>query len=178
MKKINSFYFLFAVCILVGCGGNGGDDKYKTQLDLPQDSTAKLILSIPDWAMDAMISDSTASCQLDSLKALKDFDYELFQSLFSGQNTIGNFELTKKFNPCCPCTPGGRNCCACGATLYLVSPTSMLVTVKVSGGEPLTPDPNYNGTGVDIFNIPDSAVGKTLIIDGKSIPDQLNFKLD
>lgn len=138
-----------------------------------------LILSIPDWALGLTINNANQSCDIENLKVLRTFDTELHLSLLKNSKDFGDYTLTKKINPCCPCSDGGRGCCVCKSNLYFASPTSMNASVKIAvSGELLTPDPKYNGSGVDVFQVPASLAVNALLIEGKGITSPLRFVFD
>lgn len=136
-----------------------------------EQSTGRLILSIPDWALGVMLNGSTnGQAVLDSLKVLRNFDTELDTALLPGP--IGKYTLTKKINPCCPCSAGGTSCCNCQKSMTFASPTSMNASVTV-GTDTNSLMAEKHGR-ISLFTIPPNA-GDTLTITGRGIITPLKF---
>jgi len=137
----------------------------------------KVILSIPDWALGKYLTDEKPlpCSHLENLKALRGFDNVLYKTLLE-KHPLGKYILTKKYNPCCPCSGSGSSCCRCLQSMVFASPSLMQTSVKnAKDGSDLTKDTQQ---GMDFFTIPQNAPADSLIIDGKGIGAPLKFVMD
>jgi hypothetical protein len=177
MKKKLIFFSSICSLLIIGCNSNTGSKNQ--QALLAQDTTVKVILSIPDWALGVMLNNSSNAnaCQqlLDSLKKLRVFHVNLDTALLTN-DSIGKYVLTRKINPCCPCVPGANYCCPCQPpSLLFASPSSMKASVSVQSNMLLsTKQPSKEG--IDFFRAPNSVkAGDTLVIKGRGIAIPLKF---
>jgi len=169
MKKV---IFYASLCSLLAIGCTSKTEK-RTPFEKNLDSV-KLIVSIPDWALGVTLNSTANSSNclplLDSLKKLRTFQVFLDTTLL--KKAKGTYVLSRKINPCCPCTTDGNDCCPCQGGIILASPSSMQVTISFQNAAvtPTTPI-----AGIDYFNVPNAVQGSTLVIQGRGIPAPLNF---
>ena len=183
MKTNFIFPILILIMLTAGCKNifdNPDTNTTKALIINGQIQDTVLVLSIPDWALGKMLTDSLQqpNQNADSLKALRNFDNTLYKALLS--DTTVRYVYTRKFNPCCPCSAGGTTCCQCPRTVIFAAPSSMSASVTIDGA-PMTSLTKTPSGEVDFFTIPTDHLedaGLTLSIDGKGIVVPLQFSLD
>jgi hypothetical protein len=139
----------------------------------PNKDSAILILSIPDWALGKLLTDSSQlACQhANDLHTLRGFDNALFVSLLENKK-IGKHRFARKINPCCPCTSTQSSCCQCQGNMVFASPSTMQAKVTADSS-PITPTTTE---GVDLFVVP---VGtQSLAVTGNALSSPMTFNMN
>lgn len=150
MKK----HFIYALLIILffGC------DTDEKQITQPNDiESSLLVISIPaimldkSFGVDELFKNTTP----EDFKAMWNLDKEVHRRLVENKS-IGKFTLTRKINPCCPCSTSEPTCCMCLETMSFASPTSMNASVQLvdSNGNatPLSKN-TFESDGIDLFTI-------------------------
>ena len=153
MKKITWLYFIIGIVLITSCT----NDKEKP---------SRTFISVAQILLDTIINDSKLSVELDSgtVKSLWDYDERLYKSSSKSKKFI----VSRKINPCCPCSSSEPTCCMCLIETGFASLAEMGASVKLDGRDTKT---NSSIDGVDVFTIPeDTPNGKhTLEISTKII---------
>jgi len=160
MKKMNWLYLVIVVALVVSCS----TDKARPP---------RAAISVAQLFIDTIFENPKIQ-GMDSalLKKLWDFDEELYRSSSKSKKFI----ITRKVNPCCPCSGSETTCCMCLVDTEFASMTGLNANLLLDGADMKVSDSPM--TGVDLFAVPrGTSTGKHTLKIKTNLSDTLKYTI-
>lgn len=166
---MNWLYLVIVIALAVSCNQPKQEDKPPGP-GLVATGDTLTVISLAQLVLDTIFDDPKLAEELGSgtLKKLWDYDKQLYIASNDNTNATKRFIVSRKVNPCCPCSSTDPMCCMCLVETDFAAVSDMEATATLNDANMAV---TSTITGVDLFSVPSGTADGTydLKISGKSI---------